>query len=152
MLYTLHKFKRSLVSNPGNLLIPRYTIPSWELWIRIRIRMLLGLPDQDHHYFVWIRIRILSSTSKSLRKTLISTIWWLLFDFLSMEADQNVSSKSNKQKNFKKKTYFCWYLAPATWEKAGSGSGPEPGSDSGFVNQWYGSVDPNPYQNATDPQ
>ncbi len=33
------------------------------------------------------------------KKTLISTILKLLFDFLSMKTDENVPSKSNKQKS-----------------------------------------------------
>ncbi len=58
---------------------------------RIRIR----------HYFV--RIRILPTTRKKVRKTLICTILWLLFDFLSMKTDVNVPSKRKKAKNFRTK-------------------------------------------------
>ncbi len=36
---------------------------------------------------------------------MISTILWLLFYFLSLKADVNVRSKSNKQKALKK-TFF----------------------------------------------
>jgi hypothetical protein len=42
---------------------------------------------------------------KIVRKTLISTILPLLFDFLSLKNYVNVPSKSNKQKNFKPDPY-----------------------------------------------
>ncbi len=50
-----------------------------------------------------ILIRILLSSSKNtvVRKTLIPTVLWLLYDFLSLKNDVNVPSKSNKHKNFK---------------------------------------------------
>jgi hypothetical protein len=38
--------------------------------------------------------------AKIVRKTLIPTVLWLLFDFLSLKNDVNVPSKSNRQKNF----------------------------------------------------
>jgi hypothetical protein len=50
----------------------------WASWIRIR------------HYFV--RIQILS-TRKQVRKTLVSTILWLHFYFLSLRFDINVPLK-----------------------------------------------------------
>ncbi len=37
---------------------------------------------------------------KIVRKTLIPTVLWPLFDFLSLKNYVNVPSKSNKQKNF----------------------------------------------------
>ncbi len=54
-------------------------------------------------------------------------------------------SKSNKQKNFGK-TYFLLASCQPLTNKAGSGAG--------SVSKWYGSadLDPNPYQNVTDPQ
>ncbi len=39
-------------------------------------------------------------SSKIVRKTLISTVLWLLFDFLPLKNDVNEPSKSNMQKNF----------------------------------------------------
>ncbi len=48
----------------------------------------------------WIRIRILLSLRKIVRKTLISTVLWLLFDLLPLKNDVKVPSKSNKQKHF----------------------------------------------------
>ncbi len=47
-----------------------------------------------------------SSTAKIVRKTLIPTVLLLLFDFLSLENDGNVPSKSNKHKNFLTKIIF----------------------------------------------
>ncbi len=38
--------------------------------------------------------------AKIVRKTLIPTVLWLLFDFLSLKNDVNVLSKSNKQKTY----------------------------------------------------
>jgi hypothetical protein len=82
--------------------------------------MFLSLPDPDPSLFV--RIRVLTSTSKKERKgkTLFSTLLCLLFDFSSLKAYVNVPSKT----------------------KAGSGS----------VIQCYGSADRDPYQHVTDPQ
>ncbi len=36
-----------------------------------------------------------------LRKTVISTVLWLLYDFLSLKTDINVPSNSKKQENFR---------------------------------------------------
>jgi len=49
-----------------------------------------------HTQASWIRIQILLSSSKIVRKTLIPTVLWLLVDFLSLKNDVNVPSKSNK--------------------------------------------------------
>jgi hypothetical protein len=48
--------------------------------------------------------------AKIVRKALIPTVLWLLFDFLSLKNDVNVPSKSNKEKKFDKKLLFCWRL------------------------------------------
>ncbi len=65
----------------------------WASWIRIR------------HYFVriqiCIRIRILPSTSKKLRKTLISPFFVTSYWLLSLKTDVNVPSKNIKQKTLK---------------------------------------------------
>ncbi len=106
------------------------------LWIRIRrICKFLGLPDHDPSLFV--RIWILTSSSRTVRKNLIYTILWLLHDFLSLKTDVNVPSKSNKKKNFwKENLFFVWH----------------------FKSHWRKKQDPNPdreldpYQNVTDPQ
>jgi hypothetical protein len=56
-------------------------------------------------------------------KNLISTSLRLLFEFLSMKTDVNVTSKSNKQKkNLNKNLIFVGICQPLT-KKAGSGSG-----------------------------
>jgi hypothetical protein len=62
------------------------------------IRMFLGRPDPDPSLFVRIWIRIRPSTSKKVRKPLISTVFQIIFDFLSLETYVNVPSKGNKQK------------------------------------------------------
>ncbi len=77
--------------------------------------------------------------AKIVRKTLISTVLWLLYDFLSLKNDVNVSLKSNKQK-----TIFVGVLK-VTDEKSriwirGSVSHRSTISDSGL------------YQNITDPK
>ncbi len=41
----------------------------------------------------------LNHQAKIVRKTLIPTVLWLLYYFLSLKNDVNVTSKSNKQKN-----------------------------------------------------
>ncbi len=65
----------------------------WASWIRI------------HQLEVWIRISILLSSSKIV-----------LFYFLSFKNDVNVTSKSNKQRNFFWKLVFCWPLE-GQWRK-----------------------------------
>jgi hypothetical protein len=72
------------------------------------------------------RIRIHPSSSKKSKKNLVSTVLWLLYDFLSLKNDVNVPSISRK----KKKTYLCWFLE----------------------NHWRKVQDPDPYQNVRDPQ
>ncbi len=53
--------------------------------------------------------------AKVVSKTLIPTVLWLLFNFLSMENDVNVPSKINKQKNLEK-VAFCWHIE-GQWRK-----------------------------------
>jgi hypothetical protein len=63
-----------------------------------------------------------------------------LYDFLSLKNDVNVPSKSTGSN-------FFYKLLPSLTKIAGAGAG------SGSVSQrWYGSADPYPYQNFTDPQ
>jgi hypothetical protein len=83
--------------------------------IRIhRIHIVLGLPDPDPlvRGTVWVRIRILLSTSKNSKKNLDSycSVLWLLLNFLSLKKYVNVPSKSNKQKNILTKFVFCCRL------------------------------------------
>ncbi len=112
----------------------------WASWICIRI----------HNLFILIRIRILPSTSKKMKKSLDFYCFLALY-FLSLKNDVNVPSKRNKHKNLKKKDYFL----SASWslkKRAGSGAG----SASGSVSQSYRSEDlhqhSDPYQNVTDPE
>ncbi len=47
--------------------------------------------------------------AKKLRKPLIFTVLWLLYDFLFLKNDVK-TFKKNKQKIWKVKNYFCWRL------------------------------------------
>ncbi len=60
----------------------------WASWIRIRLSE------------VRIRLGSFYRQAKIVRITLIPTVLWLLYDFLSSKNDVNVPSKSNKQKSF----------------------------------------------------
>jgi hypothetical protein len=104
--------------------------------------MFWGVPDLDTSLFVRIRFRICLSTSKKN----LDFYYDLFFDILSLKTGVNVLSKV-LNKNFEKKLIFVGILS-ATDEisEAGSESGP------GFVSQWCGFADPDPYQNVTDPQ
>jgi len=103
----------------------------WAPWIQIRI------PLSE----VRIRIRILLSSSKNCKKTLILIVFWLLYDFLSLKNYVNVPPKSNTQKKLEIKSFLIGVLK-ANDEIARSGS----------ISKSRGSADPDPYQNVTDPQ
>ncbi len=60
--------------------------------------MLLDLRIQIRHYFERIRIPLDYHKAKRFLKTLISTVFWLHCDIWSLKNDENVPSKSNKQK------------------------------------------------------
>jgi hypothetical protein len=74
----------------------------YQCYIRIQIRMFLGLPEPDPYPLVQggvpvrIRIRILIS-SKNSKKNLDS---FCFVYFFSLKNYANGASKSNKQKNF----------------------------------------------------
>ena len=109
--------------------------------------MFLGFLDPDPYPLV----RSMDPESGSFYQaklvsiSLIPTVLWLLFDFLSLKNDVNVPSKSNEQKNFLL-LFFCW---PVT-KIAGSGS------EYGFISQRHGSaepdLDPDLHQYGMDPQ
>ncbi len=82
--------------------------------------------------------------ARIVRKTLISAVLWLLFDFLSLKNDVKVPSKSNMQKNIVKK--ICFFLA--SWRSMMKIEG------SWSISQMHGSAypDPDPLQNVMDPQ
>ncbi len=88
-----------------------------------------------------------SSRHHAVRKPLIPTVLWLLYDFLSVKINVNVPSKSNKKKNLGKNNFLL-----ASWrsltQRAWSGSG------AVSVSQRYGTEDQDPdsYQNVTDPE
>jgi hypothetical protein len=99
------------------------------LWIRIRISNLLVR--------IRFRIRILSSTSKKMKKNLdfycFATSLW----YLSLKNDINVPSKRNKHRNLKKeKNIICWHLE-GHWRKE-----PDPEPDP----------HPDPLVKGTDPK
>ncbi len=54
--------------------------------------------------------------AKIVSKTLIPSVLWLLFDFLSLKNYVNVPSKRHRQKNFGKKIVYCWHLK-GKWQK-----------------------------------
>ncbi len=54
--------------------------------------------DQDPEVRIRLRLRILHQ-AKIVRKTLITAVSGLLYDFLSLRNDVNVASKNKKQKN-----------------------------------------------------
>jgi hypothetical protein len=91
--------------------------------IRIRIRMFLGLPylipDLLSHKH-GSGSGSLHHQAKILRKTLISTVLWLLFDFLFLKNDENVPRTSDPDPE------DPYVFGP-------------PGSSSGSVSQRYGS-------------
>jgi hypothetical protein len=62
--------------------------------------------------------------AKIVRKTFISTVLLLLCDFLSLNNDVNVPSKSNIQKNFFL-LVFCWHLE-GEWRKNSKKQDPDP--------------------------
>ncbi len=101
----------------------------------------LGLPDPDPDPLVRDTDTDPDPSitqAKIVRKTLIPTVLWLLYDFLSLKKDANVPSKSSNQK-----TIFLTSLRSLT-NIAGSGSG--------SISHRYGSADPDPDQYFMDPQ
>jgi hypothetical protein len=63
--------------------------------------------------------------AKIVRKTLIPTVLWLLYDFLSLKNDVTVASKSNKLKNLEEEIIFSCHLEDH-WRKQ---EDPEPDLD-----------------------
>ncbi len=91
------------------------------------IRMFLGLPDPDP--YVRGMDPNLSVASKNSKKNL--HFYCIVTLLVSLKNYVIVASKSSKQKNYRTKI-----------ARSGTGS----------VSQRYGSADPDPYQNFTDPQ
>ena len=54
--------------------------------------------------------------AKILRKTLISTVLWLLYDFLSLKNDVNVPSKKGKKPKTQKKNYISLSIDHQPWQ------------------------------------
>ncbi len=101
------------------------------------IRMFLSLSSGSFYH-----------QAKIVRKTLIPTVVWPFYDFLSLKNDVNVPSISINQINIEK--YFLLPFWISLTKIAGPGS--ESGSGSVSVSQSYGSADPDSSQNVTDPQ
>jgi hypothetical protein len=86
------------------------------VWIRIRL---------------WILIRILPSSCKNSKKNLDSSYFVILFEFLSLENDVNVASKSHKQKKLCYK--ICFFAGILKVDNENSRilvQGPDPNPDS----------------------
>ncbi len=108
-------------------------------WIWIRIRKFLGLLDPEPDPLVGGTDHGSGSfhhQPKIVIKTFISTVFWLLCDFVSLKNYVNVHSKSKKLEN-QGKNIFVGVLKVID-ERAGSRAG------SGSVSQRYGSADLNP--------
>ncbi len=71
-----------------------------------------------------IRLRILQSSSKNCKKTLIPTVLWLLYDFLSLKNDVNIPTESNKQKNLDKNKFLL-----KSWKSLTKKQDPDPNPD-----------------------
>jgi hypothetical protein len=76
-----------------------------------------------------------------VKKKTLFLLFCDFYAFSSLKNDVNVHSTANKQKTQKKKLLFVSVLE-VNDEISGSGS----------VCHRYGSADPDPYQNVTDPQ
>jgi hypothetical protein len=66
---------------------------------------------------------------------------WPLVNILK-KIDWLAWTKKNKKKKLRKKPNFCWHLESLLKKE----------QDTGSVNQQYGSADPDPYRNLTEPQ
>ncbi len=120
--------------------------------LRIRIRIFFGPPGSGS---LFINQRYWSGSdpgsfyhqAKIVKETLIPTVLWLLVDFLSVENNVNVPSKSNKQKNI-----FLISFLFASWRSMTKIAGSL--SESGSISQRHGSADPDPdpHQNVMVPQ
>ncbi len=72
-----------------------------------RILKFLGLPDPDTLVRGTDPDPDHSTSSKNSKKTFISTVLCLIYDFLSLKNDLIVPSKSNMQTN-RKWVFSCW--------------------------------------------
>ncbi len=98
-------------------------------------------------------IRILLSSCKIARKTLILTVFWLLLDFLSLKNDVKDLQKVISRKTlFKKLPSFLLASWRSMTKIAGSRSGSEYGSGSISQRHWSADPDPDPHQNVMDPE
>ncbi len=117
---------------------------AWEVKIFLAQHQCSGSGSTGSTCFWASWIRILLSLRKIVRKTLISTVLWLPFDFLSLKNDVEVPSKSTMQKNFLKQIRILL----ASWRSMLKIEG----SGSGSISQRRGSPDLDPHQNVMDPE
>jgi hypothetical protein len=93
--------KCRILSNPSSNFVGGIVTPVLRIRIR-RIRMIFGPPRSGS-----ISVRYASGSSsgsfchqaKIVRKNLILSVLWLLYDFLSLKNDVNVAWKISKQKS-----------------------------------------------------
>ncbi len=110
------KFIGEIVLIGGVLFITFLTHFPTVLCVWIRFRMFLGHQDPDPSLFV--RIRIFTYQAKKYEiETLVSTVLWLLYKFLSLKNDVNVPSKKEK-KILRKNNLFLVDIVKATEEKS----------------------------------
>jgi hypothetical protein len=86
--------RRKFFQNPIWSLLQQFAAVTvvWKAVLRIRIRMFLGLTDPDP---LIKRSGSFYHQAKIVRKTLISTVLWTLYNFLSLKNNVNVPLKSN---------------------------------------------------------
>ncbi len=101
----------------------------------IRIRLCWALLDPDPLLFV--RIRILPSTSKQITCCLVTSWWLFIFE---VWCEGTYRKYLNKQQKKLGKNFFLLAFWKSLTKRAGSG----------FVNQVYRSKDPDPNQDVTD--
>jgi hypothetical protein len=80
----------------------RITVKYLPLNILIQTLNFKGVPDPVPPSRIWI-CNYSHQQAKTLRKTLISTVLWLLYDFLSLKSDVKEPTVSNKQEKLKNK-------------------------------------------------
>jgi hypothetical protein len=88
--------------------------------MRIECTVMVSSSVVDPDPSLFLRIRILPSSNKKRRKTLIFGTVFCDFFMTFMKNDKNVPSKSKKAKN--SKTYFSFASRKPLAKKTGSGS------------------------------
>ncbi len=150
-LLNLHRFSfqniRSRSGSGVGKIIPDPTCPKSAVSNRIWIWIDVSVPTVSGSGSISHRSGSFHHYAKIVRKTLIPTVLWLLYEFLTLKNDVTVPSKRNKQKKIFFKNFLLTSSRSLT-KIAGSTS------TSGSISQRYGSAneDPDPFQNFMDPQ